>query len=573
MVLPSRPEAPRSLQPRAPFPESPLWTWLLFACIFAGITWLTLSYELEPLSATYASQPLTWIDAQRDTALLLGLLCGAGGIGGFALLRWRKLDERRWIQRALAFVLMALTGCSGIIYFYGANGARRTYPHVHDAYHYVLGSKYFDELGYDLLYVCTLQAMGPRAIPDDTRVRDLSTDAHVKARELRSRADCQSLFSEQRWAEFKADLKTFGAIDRRTLRKALGDRGYNGSPFHTFIAGTLAKRLPLDYQTLSLMPLIDVFSICVMLGALCHAFGHRLGLLCALFFFCQFVDRFMIIGGSFLRYQWLAALGLAIAFLKRERFASAGAALAVSSALNVFPVLFSLGMLVRGALAWRGREPLSVYRRFFAGALGAGLVCLALGACHADGLKNYGSFAEAMRVHNAAGRAPGFGVGIKYNFVSSSFASGHSGKVRTQELRSARPLIIAAAALIMLAILLLLPALDATEGAVLAGFGGTFCIFGPTGYYFAFAFLLLLLWHRRLRDGGGMAMVALAFLSCMPPYLAILDGAQRFYAFNRMMSASWTVYLVLTLSLLYRCYVAGPRAPLLHRAADHRGCP
>lgn len=547
----STPSAPSRFERATRFADDSRWTWLLFLGLFLSVVALTVTYELEPRSESHVSEPFMWTDRERDLALVFCLIVGALGTGAYAFLRRRSWHQLRWVRVGLATVLAALTWGSGLVYFYGANGARHSFPHVHDTYHYLLGSKYFDELGYDRLYNCTAQVMGPRVIPDDTSARDLSSDRHVTARELRAAEDCRAFFSDARWEQFESDLQTFNAIERRLLRGAIGDRGYNGSPFHTFVAGTLANALPLDYQTLSLLPLIDTFSICVMLAAICQAFGYRLGLLCALLFFSQFVDRFTIIGGSFLRYQWLAALGLSLVFLKRERFVAAGAALAVSAALNVFPILFSAAMLIQGAIALIKRRPTEKYRRFLVGAIPAGLLCLALGAGHAEGLGNYARFAEAMKVHNAAGRAPGFGVGLKYNFIASSFDSGHSAKQRTRELKAMRPWIIASAALLLLAVVGLVPRLDPIEGAVLCGFSGLFCIFGPTGYYFTCAAVLLLLWHRKLWDAGGWTMVSLAFLASLPPYIAILNGAQRFHAFNRMMSASWTVYLVVALALLH----------------------
>src|SRR5690606_31586379 len=123
-------------------------------------------------------------------------------------------------------------------------------------------------------------------------------------------------------------------------------------------------------------------------------------------------------------------------------------------------------------------------RKFWRGALAASVLCFAIGASGAKGFQNYRDFAEAMRVHNAAGRAPGFGVGIKYNFLPSDPKTGGSARAKAARFEELRPAIVLSAALVLAWMLLLLPRLDDVEAAILAGFTGLFCIFGPTGYYY-----------------------------------------------------------------------------------------
>jgi hypothetical protein len=546
---PSPAPATPSSDRRAPDGEPSRWPWALFGSLFAVVAALTCFYELTPGSFHNPAAPFAWSDTQRDV-LTLSLLCLATlGLLVACIPRKAQLSARS--QRTLAVVLGALTWLSGVSYFYGAHGAKPNYSHLHDSYHYLLGAKYYAELGYDQLYVCTAQATSRARVPDSTDARDLRNDRSVRVRDLRDEPSCRARFSPARWEEFQSDLDVFLDIEAYTVRRVVRDRGYNGAPLQAFIAGSIANAIPLDYATLSLVTLFDVFSLCLMLAVLCQAFGWRIGLLCALLFFTEYVDRFLIIGGSFMRYQWLAALGLGIAWLKEERYGRAGAALAVASALNVFPVLFAGAMVVKAAVDLVRRRGLSrPQKRFFGGALGAGALCLALGAAHAGGLDNYVQFAEAMRVHNAAGRVPGFGVGIKYDFVPSAWDGSLSGKKRERALREMRPVIAVCAGILLLLLAALVPLLDDVEGAVLCGFAGLFCVFGPTGYYFAFAALLVLVWHRRLYDSGGRWALFALFALSLPPMVVILLGAHRYFVFNRVVSACWTLYLVGTLGYL-----------------------
>jgi hypothetical protein len=514
------------------------------------VSGLVIHYELAPNSASHVGEPFIWSDRQRDILQMTFIVVLAAGVGVRVLL----LDSKRlgrFMSRAEFAGLTALTFGAGLTYFYGAHGARSVYPHLHDCFHYVLGPKYYKELGYDGLYACAVEALGPLRIPDSTPVRDLTSDKMISAKESRRRAACSSRFSPERWVEFQHDLEIFEQASPGFVKHPLRDRGYNGSPLHTFLASTITNAIPLSYEALSLMTLLDVFSVCAMLALFCHAFGSRLGLVCSVLFFSQYVDRSLIIGGSLLRYQWVAALGVGIACLRLGRYRAAGALLSVSAALNVFPVLFSLPILGKTAADWSRSHTLSASsRRFLYGALGAGALAALLGLAHAHGLRNYAEFFEAMRVHDAAGRAPGFGVGIKYDFLSSDFGRGFSSSQRASELTATRPFVIAAALALLAWVLALLRDLDDMEGSILFGFAALFCVFGPTGYYYSFAAMLVLMWHRRLRDPGGMTMLALLFALSVIPFVALLAGAHRFFVFNRVVSAVWTFYLLCALGYL-----------------------
>ena len=84
--------------------------------------------------------------------------------------------------------------------------------HLHDAAHYYLGAKYFDELGYENLYTAMLRAeletspgtMSPR------EVRDLSNNELVPMRVLLLRSDAvKAAFTPERWEDWKKDVAVF----------------------------------------------------------------------------------------------------------------------------------------------------------------------------------------------------------------------------------------------------------------------------------------------------------------------------------------------------------------------------
>jgi hypothetical protein len=570
MTQASTTDIPREIARTCPRADTFLKPMGLLGLLFVAVALLVFTYELTPSDGSHIGAPFSWTDAQRDTLFALMLGAATLGVIAFGLMRRRGRPKTSILRKLGLPLLICLTFGAGLAYFYGANGARRIYPHLHDSYHYLLGPKYYAELGYDALYACTAQALSARQVPDAARVRNLATDEMTTAAKLRSGPQCVERFSAERWDAFRRDLSVFTRAYPRLMPGVLEDRGYNGSPTHSTIASSLANAFTLSYEALSISTLIDVFSLCVMLGVLCYAFGLPLGLLCALLFFCQFPDRHLIIGGSFLRYQWLAALGVGVAMLKCKRYGAAGAAIATSAWLNVFPALFALPMLIKTLTSLvKTRALPETLRKFWLGALAASVLCFAVGASGAQGVQNYADFAEAMRVHNAAGRAPGFGVGIKYNFLRSNPETGGSARLKGARLKELRPVVVVSAALVLGWMLLLLRRLDDVEAAILSGFTGLFCIFGPTGYYYAFAAFLILLWHRRAWDSGGIAMLSLLFTASIPPYVAILSGAHRFYVFNRVVSASWTVYLICALGYLTWLDVRASRQAKDKREPQH----
>src|SRR5690606_20945626 len=128
--------------------------------------------------------------------------------------------------------------------FHGAG-----YIHHWETFHYVLGSKYFPELGYDSLYTASVLAereSHPNVRPM-SEVRDLRTNELVpldrlapEMRRIRAR------FTDERWASFVADNAYF--IDRTGrdyMRRIRIDHGYNPTPFWTYVARLIDAKQPV----------------------------------------------------------------------------------------------------------------------------------------------------------------------------------------------------------------------------------------------------------------------------------------------------------------------------------------
>ncbi|MCA9718825.1 MAG: hypothetical protein H6713_40490 [Myxococcales bacterium] len=546
-------EAPSAGETAGVVARSPaVWFGLLFAAVFLLTAGVIVGCELDP------NQPWpdpSWRRERVDLHQLVLATLAALGVLGYGVLRRLAWLHTRRATRALQLGLAALILVSSAYYFLGRHAlSHRVFAHQWDSYHYALGPKYYDELDYFDLYRCTAQALDRRSLPDDARVRDLRDYRMTTAGAERARGDCRAQFSPARWDQFKRDLEVVDPSPRRKqLRAMLGDRGYNGTPVHSVISGWLVNRLPMTWTSRNLMPLLDIGGLCVMLWVVARAFGWRIGLTFALFFFLDIVDRYRITGGSWFRYYWLITLVLGVCALRARQHARAGAWLAASAALNLFPLVFMLGLGVKGAveLARTRRLPARLVR-FAAGALITALALGVVGSLSARGPAAYASFARNMQVHDVRGRFPGFGVGLKFAFVyrgEHAPARSYSERKKQEEFREARPVYLATAALLIGLAALLCPRLDDVEATALLGFTVMFCQLETTGYYFACACLLVLLWHHRARGPPGMLLLALLFGLNALAYAGLLR-THLFFLYNTILSLSWAAYLIATLATL-----------------------
>lgn len=292
---------------------------------------------------------------------------------------------------------------AGVVYvnFFAFHG-ERTFVHLHDTGHYYLGAKYFQELGYDGLYVAALRAEAE--LYDDRfrtlEARDLTTDRVVHIRELLERSGpVKAAFHPDRWRDFREDV--------RWLRERLGgnlprfylDHGFNATPVWIAIGAPIANAVPAgSARAIAWLAAIDPLLIAIMLGAVGWAFGVETMLLVAVFLLTAYGAGFAWIGGAFLRFGWLATLVVGISALARGRPGSAGVAMMVSAGLRVFPAVFlavPFVMALRDIVVDRRRGRSGTTRRpSVRFALAAGLTAVTLVALTAAGPRGLGAWGE-----------------------------------------------------------------------------------------------------------------------------------------------------------------------------------
>ena len=450
------------------------------------------------------------------------------------------------IRRLLTVATLALVTFGAVLYFYGSRVARTHYPWFQDSYHYLLGPKYFAELGYDGLYGCHLQADAQRPqrrYADTDRVTDLTRDEAAYVRDVRASADCAE-FSAERWEEFQRDVLFY---DLTVRKQALRDRGYNGTPFHTVVAGTLANLVRVDYETVLGLTFIDLTAICLLLAAVSWVFGWRVGCVFALFVFTNFADRFNFIGASFFRYIWFACLVLGLTLMKKERHGVAAVLMVAAAMLNVFPLLFFAGIGVKIVFEWWEHRRIDPKHRTFviwavAATLAFGVVSLA----QRNPVSTYGKFLGAMRHHSR--ELTSMRVGFQYDFLFRGEILKSDAVVsyddKADDLRRLRPVYYTLAGAVLILGVLVARRLDDLSATVLVGFLLFFLWFSTVSYYYAVTALLLLLWHRPEDRRVGLIFASILFGLTAGIYLLwyLTDNHLKFLN-NTAMSTMLTVYV------------------------------
>jgi hypothetical protein len=296
---------------------------------------------------------------------------------GIALLGlWFVARPTTYVRRR-RMGLTALAALGVMSYFnFGAFHTDGTPLHIRDQFHYVIGSKYFPELGYYGLYVATVAAFEEKdpTYPSPRRMRDLRTGMIVPSATLDDfKHEVRGRFSTERWNSFRSDATHFYINPEIYL-----DNGYLGTPADVAIERVFTAHLPFRQVTALLFAALDVILLAIGGWIVYRVFGMEILAAVSLILGLGYCSRFFWVGGAFLRYDWIIALIACAAALERRRGRLAGAALAYAACTRVYPVLMLLPL---GAYAFAHRR--SVLRlpvsQFAAGFAIATAVLLAAG--------------------------------------------------------------------------------------------------------------------------------------------------------------------------------------------------
>ncbi len=486
--------------------------------------------------------------------ILLGRILLLVALAGllFTLAR-RGVISRRHRVLIFAVLVGALASYANFgILHPNQSGYRPGHIHYYDAFHYFMGAKYLPELGYSGLYEATLAAGRELGAFGGIRyIRDLTTyvprpTATVAPEPIRAR------FEKARWEAFKRDLAFFGPrID--AWPELLVDRGYNDPPPRALLLHLFVGHIPASAPTLALLSSLDYVLMAAAAWAVWRAFGAVPTALTLAFLSLSFFARFDYIGGSLLRWDWIAALLAGAAALARGSGNTAGLLLGYAAAARVFPVLFLIPLAIKWLQARRTRQPEPALGSCLRGAVGL-LVVLSVGLIAWPDQRPLAlEFLAKIRLHAQDPFVNSVGLGPVFVFGSAPWSTAADGTVfvPAEAIAAARPaaylLPLLSAGYLLAALPLILRArpLESLTFAVPL----VFCAFSLTGYYYSFLALLVLVpWREGRADRISLVeMALLAFImACAYAFeLASADVLPLFYQASIQLGlflALWTVF-------------------------------
>ncbi len=357
---------------------------------FAGWSW--------PFSALDNDTSAQWVQ--------FTISIGAVALIGWGLkLHWEGKPRHRQLLRDRTLVVLGL--CGFLAYFNFGRLHFGNFVHVWDTYHYVMGAKYFPELGYEKLYDCAAVANTENGRRDEVvrqTITDLRTNVIIKTDEILAHPErCKESFSPARWELFRKDIAAFRSfVGEPRWRDIHLDHGYNATPVWTLAGYALTNSGgPVTMAQLTKLNVIDPIYLALTLVMIWWAFGPRAFAIAAIVLGCHFPNRYYWTGGAFLRHDWIFYFVASIALLKKDKPALAGAAFAYTVLLRLFPGLAAAGVAVAALEYFRVNKKIDPrFLRYVAGGLAATVLLVGASFVFFGGPTTWERFAQNTVKHS-----------------------------------------------------------------------------------------------------------------------------------------------------------------------------
>jgi len=464
-------------------------------------------------------------------------------LAGLAFVGWDRTWSmpKRQVALAVLLTILAATGfwAQSVKHIKYIGSDEQIYPW--GVYHYYLGAKYFDELGYTQLYKQSLvaDAEGPGYLKEVKKIRDLTTYRYVNSKEHRQGKRLDT-FSDERWDEFKADLAYL--TSRRGpdfWKQALRDRGYNPSPAWNAIGSRLTNLLSIRHPvSQTALVLLDLLLVLAAFGVSVRAYGWARSALVLASFYLWFGHPERLFGQIYIL-DWFAASWAGIACWRLGRARTAGALIGYAAMVRIFPIVLLAGPLAHlGLRALQKKPPAANHRRLLAGAAAAMLILFLAGTVggQSKGLSSWKMFAGNI-VHHSAEHAYGSRrLGLQHLF-GLSWSEGLQQKPAKKHNRTnmeSNKLLFRAVQLLLAAAFLLAIVRSNDHDGLLLGAALVFIGTVASRYYGALFVLLLLVNCPARGDPGGSPGASSSSPLFRPPPLRLLDAG--------LVIISWAVY-------------------------------
>lgn len=360
---------------------------------------------------------------------------GVYALGGVVLawaargiwLRKREPDARRWWEHGALLWVIAASAAAWLNF--GVFHSSRI-VHYWDTFHYYVGSKYFEENGYEHLYECVLvadyQDRGEADL-EKRKIRDLVDNRlHYVSKDdvLRYERGCLERFSPERWEVFRQDARLFRtAMGSSWWRDMLMDHGYNASPISNMVGAFLTNFGWRDHASGVSSARVDskdferfqkrilrytMIDLALYAGAfilILWAFGLRACALSMLVWGNGYPWAYFWTGGSFARVDWFFMAVAAVCLLKRGFPLLSGFALSWSALLRLFPAALAGGAISSVVDRFVRRKRIdrpwldATDKRFIAGGV-LGLLVLCSASIAINGLDAHSHFLSNTLKHN-----------------------------------------------------------------------------------------------------------------------------------------------------------------------------
>ncbi len=295
---------------------------------------------------------------------------------------WAKVLKLKPLRaiKGVALALVALLSLGFV--FVGHQRQAIELVHPWEQFHFYLGAKYQREVGWFHLYPAVLLADRESAHRLDavTKIRRIEDFEEVSVEQaLVDSVKIRQAFSEERWQQFKRDWTTMSGTWPLNWGNTLLDHGNSNSPAWSLLAHPIASLVDLSAQNQSYLGWIDMVLMLALWLCVFVTFDLK-DTTTGVFFWAVPPLVFDYLSGSFLRWDWLLALGLTACCLKKERWGLAGGFFGYAVATKLFPLFFGIAMLIPVARDFRASKKLKPeWIRFGAATVGVGIL-LVLGA-------------------------------------------------------------------------------------------------------------------------------------------------------------------------------------------------
>ncbi len=426
-----------------------------------------------------------------------------------------------------------------------------------DLTYYYVNSKYFDELGHFYLYpaILTADEEGPNRLRGIVKYRDLRTyDSVRRAAALTPelRAEIKGRFTPERWENFKNDVNYFTSHYGR-WDYLMADRGYNPPATWTLVGGALSNAAPVE--KLKLIAMIDFALITLMFVLIARAFGPAPMLFALLWFATTYSGKWPMVGQALLRFDWVAALIMAVCMLKLNRHGWAGGLLAYAALSRVFPILFIFpyGLLALYHLIQKRRFA-PEHLRFIYGAC-AVLFVMVNGALLRLGPQSFVETAKNLSIHASSYSSHRIGLGdaLVYRGETnwSEYMKNGGPERKKQEIIDMKPWLngIGLAALAIIAVYVWKRRLEAHRLIYLAAIP-LYCVTNAQSNYYNFRLILMLEHASNLSLHRNKIGLLLLFLVETATQLMMIQGASTRYPVTSTASIGMLIYFIVMLAFM-----------------------